>query len=220
MTEEEKELKKKEALKDYNAANRELKTKKFRTLKKILIILGVVLVVAIVVRIFYGRVYFSLPYMYYNQSNEYKFFVNGEQKNINFEDYKDTPVIPGILYFRRFNMGGWYNVEKYDENLIFEDEKVVLDFEVYECYTHTDNIRVNCDSFNEKLIQKEVKPEFKSIFIRKNGKKNKVMYDGEYISDISDYVKEKGYYYIEIYAEYDGVDTKLYLMPRRKESIK
>ena len=42
-------------------------------------------------------------------------------------------------------------------------ESIVLDFKIYECYTHTDEIRVNCDSFNEKHIRKEVKPKFTNI---------------------------------------------------------
>ena len=219
MTDEEKELKKKEALKDYNLAKNDLKRRKYKKIKTILIFFGIVLVILIVVRVLFGRLYFSLPYMNYNKSIEYKFFMNDDHKNISFEDYEDTPVIPGVLYFRRMNMGGWYNVEIYDQDLFFDTEKVVFDFKVYECYTHTDDVRVNCDSFNEKFIRKEVKPKFTKMFIRKNGRKEKVMYDGEYISDISRYVNEKGYYYIEIWAEYDGVDTKLVLFPRREEGV-
>lgn len=219
MTEEEKELKKKEALRDYNLAKNDLKRRKYKKIKIILILLGIVLAILIVVRVVFGRLYFSLPYIDYNKSIEYKFFMNGEHKNIAFEDYEDTPIIPGVLYFRRTNLGVWWNMSKYDEDLLFVDENIILDFESSECYTHTDKIRVMCDATNDKLIKKEVKPKFKSIFIRKNGGKNKVMYDGEYISDISPYVKEKGYYYIEIWAEYECVDTKLVLFPRRKESI-
>ena len=219
MTDEEKELKKKEALRDYNLAKNDLKKRKNKKLKILLILFSIVLVILVVIRIIFGRLYFSLPYMYYNKSNEYMFYVNGEHQNIGFEDYDDTPVIPGVLYFRRINMGGWYNVRIYDQELIFNEEKVVFNFDVYECYTHTDEVRINCDSFNEKFIRKEVKPKFTRLFIRKNGRREKIMYDGEYISDISQYVKEKGYYYIEIWTEYDGVETKLYLTPRRKESL-
>lgn len=220
MTDEEKELKKKEALRDYNIAKNDIRNRRIKKLKFILMILLVLLVVLIVVRIIFGKLYFSLPYMDYNKSNEFKFYLNGEHQNISFEDYDDNPVIPGVLYFRRKNLGGWYNVKIYDQNLFFDTEKVVFDFDVYECYTHTDEVRVNCDSFNEKLIRKEVKPKFTRMFIRNNnGRKEKVMYDGEYISDISQYVKEKGYYYIEIWAKYDGIETKLYLMPQRKESV-
>ena len=220
MTEEEIKRKKKEALEDYNKAKNELINKKKRKIKILLILFGIILVILIFIRIIFGRLYFSLPYTYYNKSNEYKFYVNGKHENISFEDYKDVPVIPGVLYFRRINLGGWYNVETYDKNLFFEDEKIIFDFKVNECYTHTDNIRINCDSFDEKLIRKEIKPKFTRLFIRKNGRKETVMYDGEYISDISQYVKEKGYYYIEIWTEYEGVETKLYVTVRRKESVK
>lgn len=220
MTEEEKELKKKEALNNYNLANKELKKERFKFLKRLFICLGLFLIVTIIIRLCFGRLYFSLPYMYYNKSIEYNLFVNGEHENIDFEDCEDTPIIPGLLYYRRVNMGGWLNMDKYDEPLYFQDEKIILDFEVNECYTHTDKVRVNCDSTNDKLIRKKVKPIFTRIFIRKNGKNEQVKYDGKYISDISEYVKEKGYYYIEIYAEYDGVKTKLVIFPKRDVSIK
>lgn len=220
MTDEEIKRKKKEALEDYNKADNELKNRKKRKIRILLILFGIVLVILVVLRIIFGRLYFSLPYTYYNESIEYKFYVNDVQENISFEDYDDFPVIPGFLYLRRMNMGGWYNVETYDQNLFFNDERIVFNFDVTECYTHTDEIRISCDSFDEKMIRKNVKPKFTRLFIRKNGRPEKVMYDGEYISDISKYVEEKGYYYIEVWTEYEGVQTKLYVTARRKESVK
>lgn len=219
MTEEEKKQKKKEALKDYNEANNELRKRNNKIIKRVLIVASIFFVVCLLIRIFYGRVYYSVSFLRLNKSLEYKMFVNDKHKTVAFEDTEDSPVIPGFLYFRRINSGAWFNMDELNEDIIFEEEKIKLDFVVSECYTHTDKIRVNCDSSNDKLIHKKVKPKFKTMFIRKNGGKNKVMYDGKYISDISEYVKEKGYYYIEIHAEYDGIDTKLYLFPVRKEGL-
>ena len=62
MTDEEKELKKKEALRDYNLAKNDLKRRKYKKIKIILILLGIVLAILIVVRVVFGRLYFSLPY--------------------------------------------------------------------------------------------------------------------------------------------------------------
>lgn len=208
-----------EALKDYNDAKNEMVNSNKKKIKFILIWLGIVIVLLIIIRLIFGRIYFSLPFLNYNKSIEYKLLVNGEHRNIDFEDNEDTTIIPEILYFRRSNYGVWYNMERYNEDLIFVDEKIILDFEASECYTHTDNVRVNCDSTNDKLVHKEVMPKFKNIYIRRNGKDN-VKYDGEFINDISPYVKESGFYYIEILAEYNGVDTKLVLFPRREESVK
>lgn len=219
MNEDEYELEKEEALRDYNISKNDLRKIKLGKLKVTLIIIFILLIVLIVVRVIFGKIYFSLPFLNYNKSIEYKLLVNGEHRNIDFEDNEDTMIIPGVLYFRRSNYGVWYNMERYNEDLIFVEDKVVLDFKVSECYTHTDNVRVNCDSTNDKLVHKEVMPKFKSIYIRRNGKNN-VTYDGEFINDISSYVKESGFYYIEILAEYDGVETKLVLFPRREESVK
>lgn len=219
MTEEEKKIKMREALIDYNKANAELKKSRVKKLKKFLIVFCILFVIGLLIRVIHGRVYYSVSFLWLNKSVEYNLHVNGEHETIGFEDTEDSPIIPGLLYFRRENLGAWFNMDKLNEDLIFEDEKIKLDFVVNECYTHTDKIRVGCDSANDKLIREEVKPKFTRLFIRKNGKKNKVMYDGKFINDISSYVKEKGDYYIEIYAEYDGIDTKLYLFPQRKVDV-
>ena len=219
MRDEENELKKKEALRDYNLAKNDLKNNNKKIVKKVLMILLTVVIVLVLIRVCIGELHYSVSIFRLNKSVEYKLLVNGEHKTISFVDTEDTPIIPGVIYFRRENVGAWFNMDELNEDLIFSEEKVRLDFIVSECYTHTDKVRVNCDSDNDKLIRKEVKPKFKKLFIRKNGGKNKVMYDGKFINDISKYVREKGYYYIEIYAEYDGIDTMLCLFPRRKESL-
>ena len=98
-----------------------------------------------------------------NKSVEYKMFVNGKHKTVAFEDTEDSPIIPGFLYFRRGNSDAWFNMEELNEDLIFEDENIKLDFVVSECYTHTDKIRVNCDSSNDKLMSSLIRPTFGRI---------------------------------------------------------
>ena len=124
MTEEEKELKKKEALKDYNEAKNSLKKSNNIIIKRVLIIASIIFTVCLLVRIFYGRVYFSVSFLRLNKSVEYKMFVNGKHKTVAFEDTEDSPIIPGLLYFRRENRDAWFNMDELNEDLIFEDEKI------------------------------------------------------------------------------------------------
>ncbi len=219
MTEDEIEKKKKEALIDYNLASNEVRKKRVKRIRNIFLILLVLLVIAILIRVFHGRVYYSVSFLNLNKSIEYNLYVNGEQECISFEDTEDNPIIPGLFYFRRYNGGIWYNESKLDEDVIFTGDEVNLKIEANECYTHTDKVRVSCDSANYKLVRKEVEPKFTRLFIRKDGKNSRVMYDGKFVTDISKYVQEKGYYYIEIYAEYDAIDTRLYMFPKKTDEV-
>ena len=219
MTEDEKRIKKREALIDYNLAKKDEKNDFKKKSKKLLIIMVVLLFIGVLIRIIHGRIYYSVSFLNLNKSVEYKAYVNGEHVSVAFEDKEDIPIIPGLFYFRRENKGSWYNMEKLNDDLIFDEEKVILDFVVSECYTKNDNVRVSCDKDNGNFKHKEVDVNFTRLFIRKNSGKRKTFYDGKFIKDISSYVKEKGYYYIEIHAEYDDINTILYLFPIRKEKL-
>ena len=218
MTEEEREKKRKEALIDYNKAKNDLRIRNMSFVMKTTVLLVVILMICIVIRVCFGRLYLPMAPSFY-KGVEYKLLINGEHESIGYEDVIEKPIIPGFLYSRISYEDVWYNMDKLNEDLIFDKEKVVLDFVVSECYTHTDHVRTQCKSNNEKLVHDEVDAEFTRMLIRKNGKNQKVMYDGKFINDISKYVKEKGYYYIEINARYDDIKTKLYLFPRRIEDL-
>lgn len=208
------EKKKREALIDYNKAKNVIRRNNKDFILKSFVILIFILIFCIVIRISFGRLYLPLAPSFY-KNVEYKLFINEEHESIGYSDVIEKPIIPGLLYFRIDSEDVWYNMNKLNEDIVFEKEKVILDFVVSECYTHTDHIRINCDSNNDKLIHKEIDGNFKRLLIRKSGKDEKVLYDGKFINDISRYVKDKGYYYIEIYAEYDDINTKLYFFPKR-----
>ena len=224
MTEEEKNIKKQEALVNYNKIQMEIKNSRKKILKIIFLILLVLLVVFIGLRITIGRIYLSIYPLTFKQSVEHKLYINNEHYSVSFEDNKDFPIIPGLFYFRRSNSGSWYNIDNLNEDIIFEDDKIIIDILSNECYTHTDKVRVGCDlgeteEATNKLIRKRVKPEISRLVIHKNGKNESVRYDGKFINDISKYVKDKGYYYIEIHIKYEGVSTKLVFFPRRLNKI-
>lgn len=215
MLEEDREKEKMEALVEYNLSLTELKKSKMKFLIKILVIVVCFCLIGVLIRVFHGKIYYSHSLFNYNKSIEYSLYLNEERISVGFEDVEETPIIPGLFYFRRLNMGSWYNPEKLNDEIYFEGDKNILTIKSNECYIRTNKIRVNCDSSNDKLIRKEVNVKIERLFIRKNGKKEHIMYDDKFISDISSFVEEKGYYYIEIYAEYDNVKTKLYFFPRR-----
>lgn len=49
----------------------------------------------------------------------------------------------------------------------------------------------------------------KKIYIRRNGRPEKVKYDSKFINDITPYLQEKGLYYIRVDVEYKNVKSKI-----------
>ena len=88
----------------------------------------------------------------------------------------------------------------YQDILIIKTDKMILNFQEYEAFDKnnfkTDGSFVNSDTSNRltyKLIKNDVK-----IKIKKDGN---ILYYGNYITDISDYLQEFGRYYIHIYID-------------------
>ncbi len=88
----------------------------------------------------------------------------------------------------------------YQDVLIAKADKMILNFQEYEAYNKnnfkTDGSFINSDSSN-RLTYKPVKNELK-IKIKKDGK---ILYYGNYITDLSEYLQEFGRYYIHIYID-------------------
>ena len=65
---------------------------------------------------------------------------------------------------------------------------------------------------NSMIIDKNWMKEY----IRKNGRKEKIFYDGKLIKDITPYIQEKGEYYISIDAKYKNTTSKLEFFIKQK----
>lgn len=215
---EKEELQKREALIEYNKAKDLVRNEQKKKLKIVLIWIVILIILGVLIRIVFGKIY--IPVFGFNESVEYNLYINDRWESLEFEDISDRVIIPGLVYLRKGNYGVWSNPQKEGINVIVSDDKVVLDFSVNACYTK-DKIRVNCDSYNDKLLREKVEPEFTKLFIKKwVGRKDKVLYDGKFVNDISDYVSETGHYFIQVDASYKNVSTKLYIILDKINDVK
>ena len=88
--------------------------------------------------------------------------------------------------------------ENYQDTIITKGSNVLLNFKEYEIYD-INNLRVNGTFYNKlseerheyKLVKNNIKIKIK--------KDNAVLYEGEYIEDLTSYFREAGRYYIHIY---------------------
>ena len=89
------------------------------------------------------------------------------------------------------------------ENLINKidlNDKIILDINEYEVYYKSGRRKEDTNNWlrDSGLNYKKVTDSEINIEIKR---KNKVIYEGEYIKDISKYINEKGRYYIHIYSK-------------------
>lgn len=92
-----------------------------------------------------------------------------------------------------------YNDVEYNVNEIEFSNKVYLDIDEYELYYKNGNRASAITDWhkNENLNYKKINGTTIKLQIKR---KNKVLYDGDYIKDISEYVNENGRYFIHIYS--------------------
>lgn len=103
---------------------------------------------------------------------------------------------------------GYNSVSNYINEIDLSD-KIILDVNEYEVYYKSGRRKSNdsnwykSDNFNYKLINNEnLKIQIKRM--------DKILYDGAFISDLSDYINERGRYYIHIYStRKEGIFTTI-----------
>lgn len=75
-------------------------------------------------------------------------------------------------------------------------EKYILKIESYACYSKNKERQIGCQNDDNFHEVKTNDTTYKKIYIRRNGRPEKVKYDGKFINDITPYLQEKGLYYI------------------------
>ena len=75
----------------------------------------------------------------------------------------------------------------------------------YYIITKKDKLASNWQQFSRSQNKRYY---LQKICIRRNGRPEKVKYDGKFINDITPYLQEKGLYYIRVDVEYKNVKSK------------
>lgn len=153
-------------------------------------------------------------FYFFNSYDKLKYTVTMNEKELAYYlDEKYTHAsFPIFVHVKNYNKK--FQLNSKNENLnemILNDP--ILDFKVYECYNVHNKKRIACT----KNYQKEDKPIEKEVDIIPYQmviqSKDKVLYKGKYISDLSEYVKEEGRYYFTLYLK---IKNKLFETTKTK----
>lgn len=207
--EKENEQMKKESIKDYFEATKDLK--KYRR-KKILIFLAIFIPVFIFIKVVWGSIelYNVLGYAP-SFARYYDVKINGKQYDVSYISTHKIPIIPFLVNFNSVYLGNNRVDSTDDLSYIYNDNssKYKIEISSYKCYAK--NIQVEC-IFPVKDMRKNNDEKYtKTVIIRTSNPYEK-LYDGKYIDDFAPYVKEKGSYSIQIYVNYGMVENVIDLI--------
>ena len=96
---------------------------------------------------------------------------------------------------------GWEASNSVDRNIntIHLSNQMLLNVKEYEAFSNS-GFQVDVDDwwFNNSYKYKEIKVNIEKLIIKR---KNNILYEGEYIENVSPYLKENGRYFIHIYSK-------------------
>lgn len=203
-TENDLEFSKKKALLDYNKAINELKLEQNKKRIKFFIIIGLLI---IVFKITIGTLEITNPFTY-NKNRLYELKLNDTTITVNSTDQHRIPFIPFFVYLNTYNTTIYYGSS--EPYLLSNNyDKYILNIESYSCYARNVNSQIRCDSTNNPIKKKNTDTVYTNLYIRKNGKPEIVVYNGKMINNITPYIQQRGYYYIQVTAKYNNVKTNI-----------
>ena len=196
------ELESREILADYNSTTKKIKKQK----KKFFLIF---LILLILLKIIIGTIEINSP-LAYSKNRLYEITINDKPLTYTGTDHHRVFIIPYFLYWNSYQFNTYYGID-YDTVYYInpEESKYILNVESYSCFSKNKERQVGCQPLDNFHKTKNKDTVYTNLFIRRNGRKEKIFYDGKLIKDITPYIQEKGEYYIRIDAKYKNTSSKL-----------
>lgn len=207
LSEEELKKQQKELLIEMNKLDNEMR--KARK-KKIIIITLIILIIITVIKIFFGtiqlyNVFGASP----SKARYYNVTVNNKQVAVSYISTKKIPIIPFLVNFNSVYMGNSYIKGDDTGKFFYNDgsDKYIIDINSYSCYY--ENFQTECTN-NEQNMKQNTDTKYTNLSITRTTNPYKKIYTGEYIDNVTSYIREKGQYHIEITAKHGLIETKIY----------
>lgn len=207
LSEEELKKQQKELLIEMNKLDNEMR--KARK-KKIIIITLIILIIITVIKIFFGTIQlynvFGAPP---SKARYYNVTVNNKQVAVSYISTIKIPIIPFLVNFNSVYMGNSYIKGDDTGNFFYNDgsDKYIIDINSYSCYY--ENFQIECTN-NEQNMKQNTDTKYTNLSITRTTNPYKKIYTGEYIDNVTSYIREKGQYHIEITAKHGLTETKIY----------
>ncbi len=190
-----------EILRDMLNNNDDIKRERKRKLLKIFLSLICILGF----RLFVGKI--LIPNVFGFPSGYNRYFLiefNDKPLSIEYKITNELPIIPFIVYLKSSTESMSKLSPENVENFYYTIEKdIKMNIKSFECYNNKSRIR--CEYY-DKTNLKEKKLRLSNMKITHTSNPYKLVYEGEYNSNIGKYLKYNGSYTINITSKY-GLNT-------------
>lgn len=194
--------KSKEALRELNKSI--IETRKERKRKHIKLIIFIISIFSLF-KIFIGEINLNLP-IYYNQ-RLYDVTLNKKLITVCVDENRKSPIIPFMIYNNYVDLHCFHQDDEGTTTRIFnKGDKIHITINSFECFNSINNGKTSCYPYKNQR-KKETKDTKYSLLIQRAGGAAKVIYDGDFINDITDYFFEKGVYDISMIAKHANVKS-------------
>lgn len=196
-----------------NQASNEIRKDRKR---KVWIVLGIVVLVFSITKIFFGTIAFNNPFGYPpSKARFYEFKVNGQKISVSYQLKHEIPIIPFLVSFNSYYSGFSY-VTGDDDLYVLDNHslKYKLTIDSYSCFAG--DYQVECKNDNQTM-KKNNDTKYTKLKIVRTSNPREEVYHGKFQEDIAPYVKEKGIYYIGVTAQYGFVETEIYFYFDKKD---
>lgn len=195
----------KEAFRELNKFN--LKMKKERKKKMIKYIIFIVTIFSLF-KLFIGEINLNIP-LYYNH-RLYEVTLNQQLITVCVDEYRKDPIIPfiinnnyaGLLCFHHDDNGMTTRVFKKGDN-------IYITINSFECLNSINNGITSCYQ-NQNPIKRETNDTKYSLLIRQVNREQTIIYDGNFINNITEYFSKKGVYDINMIATHGNVKSVVF----------
>ena len=207
-TEEEVEKLRKNILIDLNRNNKDIKNERK---KKIIYILSIIILIIVFIKIVFGAIYIPNVLKYpFNKTRFYKVTLNDELISSEYFLTQKLPIIPYLIYLKSEYFDGFL-VEGDTDSITYDGnglDKFIIDIESYSCYYKGHQTRCKDEKQN---MEKNYDTKYTRLVIERTTKPAEIIYDGEFINDLTPYIKDRGngIYVVTIYANYSFIETKV-----------
>jgi len=150
----------------------------------------------------------------YRESRLYVVEINDEKINVNANEKRKKTILPFVLNFSLYSSEMFYYYDSPNPVIVNLNDPIKLSFNEYICFSDTLGIdsQVACTDHIKEISRKiKVKDGEYKLVIHKSHGTGKLMYEGKIIKDITEYLPDKGWYFIEITGKYEKMDVNIEL---------
>ena len=212
--EKDKETRRRKAASKYFKSVQELKEERKN---KFIYILCIIIFILFAIKLIVGEIVIPIPFEY-KDNRLYEVYLNDLDMTVEVEDEKKITIIPYFLSFVQRYHGVYIGTLDIYENI--EDSPYYkLKINSYNCYAQMPsleenekiNYKISCNTEQEYIKEKTFDTTYNLHIKRTHRGKETILYDGKLISDITEYIVEKGRYLIMITGNYNNVESKIYV---------